>query len=384
MRFEEVYGKQRERRLSVERAAEILGVSERTFRRWRARYEEEGAAGLDDRRLGAPSPRRAAEAEVKRLTQLYRERFQGFTVRHFLDYAGPRHGIGRSYTWVKTTLQRARLVEKAPRRGAHRRKRPRRPLVGMMLHRDGSKHLWIPGLGRPVDLIVTFDDATSEVYSAFLAEEENTNTTLQGLIEVISEHGLFGSLYADRGSHYWHTPKAGGPVDRERLTQVGRALAQLGITLIPAGSPEARGRCERLFGTWQGRLPKELELNGIATLEAANRYLREVFVADHNRRFTVPATDAGSAFVPYVGRDLRDILCVQEERVVGNDNCVRYQGRCLQIPPQRHRHHYVKATVRVHEYPDGRLAVLHGPSCLARYDAGGKLLAELAPNKRAA
>ena len=215
------------------------------------------------------------------------------------------------------------------------------------------------------------DDATSEIYSAFFVDEEGTMSSFRALSEVIGERGLFCSLYADRASHYWHTPEAGGKVDRDNLTQVGRALQRLGIELIPAYSPEARGRSERMFGTLQKRLPQELRLAGITGIDEANRFLKEVYLPQHNAHFATPAEAQGSAFVPFAGA-LDDILCVQEERTVANDNTVRYKRRVLQLPADRHRRHYVKATVRVHEYPDGTLAVFHGPRCLARYKAGGE------------
>jgi hypothetical protein len=230
-----------------------------------------------------------------------------------------------------------------------------------MLHQDGSRHLWLPDLGRPVDLIVTLDDATSEIFSAFLVEEESTDSRFQGLLAVFQAKGLACSLYTDRGSHYFHTPEAGGKVDKSPLTQVGRALAQLGVEHIPAYSPEARGRSERMFGTLQDRLVRELADAAITTMAAANRFLTEVYLPAHNARFKVEASEPGSAFVPVNGLDLADILCHQEERVVGNDNTVRFEGRVLQIPPSPWRPHFVKATVRVHRYPGGRLAIFYGP-----------------------
>jgi len=217
-------------------------------------------------------------------------------------------------------------------------------------------------------------DATTELYAAFFVEEEGTLSSFRGLQEVIESKGLFSSLYTDRGSHYWYTDEAGGKVDTARLTQVHRALQQLGITLLPAYSPEARGRSERVFRTLQDRLPKELALAGITEMAAANQYVAEQFLPAYNRRFAVPAPEAGTAFVPWIGPNLADILCVQETRVVANDNTVRYQGARLQIPQDRHRFHYVKVLVRVHAYPDGTLAVFHGPRCLARYHADGQLI----------
>jgi len=375
MRFEDAYGRFHQGRLNCEEAAELLNVSLSTFFRYRQRFEEEGTPGLCDRRFGKASARRAAVDEVTKVLALFETRYFDFTVKHFHEKL-PGHGIARSYSWTKNSLQAAGKVVKAKRRGAHRRKRPRRALLGMMLHQDGSPHRWIPALERSFDLIVTMDDATSVIYSAFLVEEEGTMSSFQGLAAAIETHGLFCTLYTDRGGHYFHTPEAGGKVDKTQPTQVGRALAQLGIEHIPAYSPEARGRSERMFGTLQGRLPQELRLAGIADMEAANCYLRDVYLPEHNRRFAVAAAEPGSAFIPWVGANLADTLCLQEERTVGNDNTVRYQRLTLQIPPDRHRHHYVKAKVRVHEYPDGRLAVFHGPRCLARYDTSGNLLRE--------
>jgi transposase len=380
MRFEELYQRRQRRELTMVEAAEILGVTERTFRRWSIRYETEGAAGLEDRRLGQASARAVPVAEVLQMVTLYETRYTGWTVKHFHERWQADHGGTRSYTWTKQRLQAKGQVVRAPRRGAHRKKRPRKPLPGMMLHQDGSRHEWVPGCQW--DLIVTMDDATSELYSAFFVEEEGTMSSFRGMQEVIETKGLFSCLYTDRGSHYWHTTEAGGKVDKTHLTQVHRALQQLGITLIPAYSPEARGRSERVFRTLQDRLPKELALAKITGMAAANRYLTEQFRPTYNRRFAVAAAEAGTAFVPWIGSNLADLLCVQEERVVAHDNTVRYQGRSLQLLPDTHRFHYVKATVRVHEYPDGTLAVFHGPRCLARYHATGELITSTAESGR--
>ena len=363
MKFDEVYGRTYRGELSQLEAAEILGMSERTFRRWRDRFEAEGAEGLYDRRLGRVSARRAGVDEVVALLDLFDTRYRHFTAWHFWEKLVAKHDVTRSYNWVRLTLQAHGRIAPAPRRGVHRRKRPRRPMVGMMLHQDGSTHQWVPG--QYWDLIVTMDDATSEIYSAFfVAEEGKRGVELCGAAGVGDEsHGAV--LLAQTG------PRTIGrrrPAARStRTIQVGRALQQLGIELIPAYSPEARGR---LFGTLQKRLPQELELAGITDMAAANRFLKEDFLPAHNARFARPAEDTGSAFVPFAG-NLADILCVQEDRVVGNDNTVRYKNLSLQIPAGRHRHHYVKANVSVHEYPDGDLAVFHGPRCLARYKKDG-------------
>ena len=380
MRFEELYERRQQRILTMAEAGEMLGVTERTFRRWSGRYDAEGADGLQDRRIGRASARAVPVDAALRMLTLYETRYTGWTVKHFHERWQTEHGGTRSYSWTKKTLQAAGQVVRAPRRGAHRKKRPRKPLPGMMLHQDGSTHEWIPGCQW--DLIVTLDDATSTIYSAFFVEEEGTRSSLRGLQEVIETQGLFSSLYTDRGSHYWHTDEAGGKVDKIRLTQVHRALQQLGITLIPAYSPEARGRSERAFRTLQDRLPKELALAGITEMAAANRYLATQFLPAHNQRFAVSASEVGTAFIPWVGPHLTEILCVQEERVVAKDNTVRYQGLHLQIPQDPHRFHYVKVTVRVHEYPDGTLAVFHGPRCLARDHADGRLIETEAESPR--
>jgi transposase len=378
MRFEEVYDRWTEDRLTQREAADMLGVCERQFRRQCRRYESDGIDGLIDLRLGQVSTRRAPVDEVMRLVTQYRGRYVGWTVKHFYSKYREQKGP-RSYNFVRLTLQREGVVAKAKRRGAHRRKRERKPLIGMMLHQDGSRHEWLAG--QQHDLIVTLDDATGAIYSAFLVAEEDTMSSFFGVAEVIARHGLFNSLYTDRGSHYWHTAHAGGKVDRVDLTQFGRAMTQLGIEMIPAYSPEARGRSERAFGTLQDRLPKELVDGSITEMAAANRFLKRRFVPAYNREFAVAAAETGSAFVPWVGGNLNDILCLQEERVVRPDNCVAYQNKLLQIPADRHRCHYVKAKVRVHEYSNGNLAIFHGPRCLAHYDINGK---ELKPKMKAA
>jgi transposase len=371
MRFEDLLDRQERGELSQFEAAEVLGISERSFRRWRDRLREEGPSGLADRRLGRRSDRRASVAEISRMLDLYRGSYADFTVKHFHEQLVKRHGYKLGYTVTKVHLQRAGLVRPAPKRSAHRKKRPRRPMVGMMLHQDASRHAWLPEVDH--DLVVTMDDATGAIYSAFLVEEEGTASSLRGLREVIERHGLFCSLYTDRGSHYFYTPAAGAKVSTAIPTQVGRALAQLGIEHIAAYSPQARGRSERAFRTLQDRLPKELALAGITTLAAANRWLAETYIAQHNAAFAVTAEQEGSGFLADPAGLWREILCVQEERTVGNDNTVKWRRLSLQLPPSRLRPHFVKARVRVHEYPDGTIAVFLGPHRLADYDATGQI-----------
>ena len=378
MRFSRLLERTEAKELTQEDASEMLGINVRTFQRWADRYEAEGDDGLADRRMGRPSPKRAPQEELERMLGLYRDKYADFTVKHFHEQLHKRHGYLLGYTVTKLALHMAGLVRKAPRRSAHRKKRPRRPIPGMMLHQDGSRHVWIEGLPA-MDLIVTLDDATSEIYSAFFVAEEGTASTFQALREVIGERGLFCSLYTDRGSHYFYTPKAGEKVSKTQQTQVGRALSHLGIEHIAAYSPEARGRSERMFGTLQGRLPKDFRLAGITTVEAANAWLKEHYLAEHNATFAIQAEQQGTAFVPDRHEAWREALCIMDERTVANDNTVAWNGQRLQLPPSRLRPHFVKAVVRVHEYPDGTLSVFLGPHRLARFTAGGCQIGPDAP-----
>jgi len=354
-------------------AAEIIGISDRGMRRWKQRYEEYGYDGLFDRRTKKPSPKKVPLADVEKVLRLYRERYFDLNVRHFVEKLHAEHKVSLSYTWVKTALQMAGLVAKSRKRGKHRKKRPRRPLPGMMLHVDGSTHAWLGGKARQ-DLVAILDDATSEVYYAQLVDQESTATVMAGLKEVVEQKGVFCSLYSDRGSHFFYTPVAGGPPDRSRKTQIARALGQLDIKAIPANSPQARGRCERFFGTWQGRLPQELRLKGIATMAAANEFLLKEWIPFHNRTFVVAAQQPGTAFVPYAGKDLRKIFSHQEERIVGNDNTVTFGKVSLQIEPQKFRFSMAKCRVLICQHLDDTISIYYGPHLMGSYQANGKLI----------
>lgn len=347
-------------------AAEIIGISDRSLRRWRQRYEEGGYDGLYDRRKKQPSPKRVPVKTVERVLQLFREKYFDLNVRHFHEKLREEHNIQLSYSWVKAALQEAGLVAKGRRRGRHRRRRERRPLPGMLLHLDASKHQWFQD-GRYYDLITVLDDATSEIYYAQLVEEEGTRTVMPALREVIEKHGWFASLYSDRGSHFFVTPKAGGKIDSDRLTQVGRALKELNIKMIPAYSPQARGRQERNYRTWQGRLPQELRLRGIVEVESANRFLREEYIANFNRRFAVSPAGRGTAFVRLKRRDLDWVFSIQHERRVNNDNTIQLDNCVLQIPKTRWKHTLAGSTVTVHELMNGDIAVRYGPHEVARF-----------------
>lgn len=370
-RFEDTYARLKDGMFSCEEAALLLGCSLRHFHRLRGRYDVEGLQGLRDRRVGRESPRRATRSEVAMVTKLYKEGCGDFNTKHFHSFLKLRYSLCRSYSWVRNILNSQRLIFPQKKKGQHRLQRPRRPMIGMMMHQDASKHYWVPDVQW--DLIVTMDDATSEIYSAFFVEEEGTNSSFRGIKETIEKCGIFCSFYVDRGSHYFITPKAGGKVDKINLTQVGRALRQLKIESIAAYSPQARGRSERMFGTIQGRLPQELAFEGITTMEEANRYLREIYLPQHNKEFTVSPASDQSAFIKMGDLDIANVLCIQEARTVMNDNTIRYGGKTLQIYGNEYRHHFVKASVEVHEYHDRSLGVFYGPMCIGLYDSDGNV-----------
>lgn len=382
MRFEEAFDLWQSRTLTQEEAAQLLGVCERTFRRYVDRFEEDGLEGLIDKRMTQVSHLKAPVDEVMALAGLYKERYDGWNVKHFYEHYRDYHGGHRSYTWVKSRLQEEDLVKRGKLKGAHRKRRDPAPIVGLMIHQDASTHEWVSG--QSWDLVVTMDDANNEIYSAFFVAEEGTWSSFRGVSETIKKHGIFSSFYSDRGSHYWHTPVAGGGVDKDHLTQFGRAMQQLGVEMIAAFSPEARGRSERMFKTLQGRLPNELALAGITDMDQANEFLAKRFLPRFNKTFKRKAREAGSAFVPILDQRLDDILCLQCERSVRPDNCVSYQGLLLQIPKDRYRAHYRKAKVRVHEYPDGTTAIFYGPRKLASYDPAGDRIKEPKTQEEAA
>jgi transposase len=373
MKLQDVLLKAMAKKITWWDAAEIIGVTDRTMRRWRERLEKDGYAGLADRRKGRPSPKRVPLATVEEVLRLYREVYHDLNLRHFHEKLREEHGIRLSYTWVQQALQGAGLVARRRKRGPHRRRRPRRPMPGMLLHIDGSKHRWFQD-ERWYDLIVILDDATSEIYYAQLVEEESTRTVMAALREVVETQGLFCALYSDRGSHFFVTPKAGERVDKHRLTQVGRAMKELGVQMIPAYSPQARGRSERNFGTWQGRLPQELRLAGIGTLEQANQFLRERYIAELNWKFAVSAAAKGTAFRRCWRTDLDWIFTVQTERVVAKDNTVTIGDRCWQLEKTRFRHTLAGCTVTIHEHLDGTVSMRYGPHVVGRFFADGATL----------
>jgi transposase len=376
MKVQEVILRAMAKKITWWQAAEILGISNRTMRRWKWNYENKGFKGLLDKRRGKTSWNRVAPGETERILALYRDEYFDLNVRHFYEKATALHGVTLSYTWVKNLLQGAGLVKKSRDRKPHRKRRPRRPIPGMLLHIDGSHHQWFQD-DRWLDLLVILDDATSEIYYAQLVGDECTQTVMTALRDVIERVGLFCALYSDRASHFFHTPKAQQQVDHRQLTQVGRAMNDLGIQMIPAYSPQARGRGERSFSTWQGRLPQELRLRGITTAEAANTFLRQEYIQEFNSRFTVPAAERGTAFVPVGGQDLDRIFSIQHERTVNHDNTVRHANMALQIEPTLWRSTLAGCRVIVQERLDGTIAISYGPHELGRYTPDGQPIPQL-------
>jgi transposase len=374
MKLQEVLLRAMAKKITWWQAAEIIGVTDRTMRRWRERLEEHGYSGLADRRKGRPSEKRVPLETAERVLRLYQETYYDANMRHFHEKLREKHDIQLSYTWVQKALQGAGLVAKRGKRAKHRRRREPRPMPGMLLHIDGSKHQWF-GDERWYDLIVILDDATKEIYYAQLVEEESTRTVMVGLRSVIESKGVFCALYSDRGSHFFVTPKGGGKVDKSRMTQVGRALKELGVQMIAAYSPQARGRSERSFGTWQGRLPQELRLAGITTVEAANRFLSEGYIGEFNDKFTVEAKEKGTAFRKTTRTDLNWVFTGQTERVVDGDNTVAIGEQSWQLEKSRFRHSLAKSTVTIHEHLDGTVSIRYGPHVVGCYTAEGTVLA---------
>jgi transposase len=375
MKIQEVILKAASKQILWTEAADIIGVSYRTMKRWKARYDTQGYDGIFDRRMKSPSPKRIPMQELETILNLYRTTYRDFNVTHFHEKLRDLHNITRGYTFVKCALQTAGLVAKTKTRGKHRIRRPRKVLVGMMLHLDGSSHEWIPDLpGVFFDLLVLMDDATGEIYEMFLVDEEGTLTCMQLLRDCVAKNGIFCSLYSDRAGHFFFTPKAGGKVLEGHLTQIGRALTELGIRPIPAYSPQARGRGERINETLQGRLPNEFRLHGIKTMDAANLFLKKTFIRQFNQRFAVKAEQSGSAFVPIQPHiDLDLVFSIKEERTVGHDNTVSFERLVLQIESSHLRVSFAKCRVLVHQHLNQTFSITFGPHLLGRYDTQGKL-----------
>jgi len=379
MKVQEVFMQAMAKKISWSQGAEIMGITDRTMRRWKRKHEKYGF--VMDRRWGRGSEKRVPVETIEKVLGLYREEYFDFSVRHFHEKLRSEHHIQLSYTWVKKALQAAGLVAKSRDRRKHRKKRPRRPLPGMLLHIDGSHHQWFQD-DRWYDLIVILDDATNEVYYAQLVEEESTLTVMAALREVIQRHGLFCALYSDRARHFFFTPRKQQLVDQSQLTQVGRAMKELGIQMIPAYSPQARGRGERNFRTWQGRLPQELRIRNITTVDAANAFLRNVYLNQFNASFTQPAAQSGTAFVPAGPLNLDRIFSIQHERSVNSDNTIRLMNTLFQIQPTPWRSTLAGCRVLILEQLDRTVSIMYGPHVVGRYHHDGRPIVDPSSNNK--
>jgi transposase len=377
----EVITKAITKQLSWVQAAEIVGISARHMRRLRRKVERWGMSAVMDQRGGRPRRKRIKAGTIELLCRLKRDVYADFSLQHFYEHVTEKHGVKVSYNWLRLMLQEAGLVQKEPARGQYRRRRERRPMVGMLVHLDASTHEWIAGLPMQ-DLVVALDDADGRMLYARFFPQEGTASTFAALESVVRNSGRFCELYTDRGSHFCHSERAGEVAD-EQHGQVSQALRALGIHQILARSPQARGRSERAFGTIQGRLPQELRHHGITDYNAANRYLQEHFIADFNRRFTVKPAQPESAFVKLAGVELELVLSSKHERIVRNDNTVTFKNLILQVPATRQRSHFVRCPVTVHQFSNGTLGVSYQGRLLARYDAAGGPL-NPSPNKERA
>lgn len=355
-------------------AAQIIGISGRQMRRWKRRYDEHGYDGLYDRRKNLPSPKKIPMETAEKILRLYREHYFDFNMRHFHQEITEKHAISVSYSWTRGLLQGAGLVLKSKKRGQYRRRRERRPMTGMLLHLDGSFHRWFE---HPQDerqtLLSVIDDATSKCLGAVFVPQEATRPILGLLMHIVRRHGTFISLYTDRAGHFVYTPKAGEPPDRSKKTQIEMVLDELGIELIVARSPQARGRSERAFGTMQGRLVPELRRAGIVSYEQANRYLQQVFIPKYNRYFGVAPSEVGTAFMPVVGANLNRIFALRYERTVNKDNTVQFEGMVFQLPKLKGVSTLARRKVEVREHLDGKWEVLSGKRLVARFDSQAQI-----------
>ena len=378
----EVITKAITKQLSWVQASEILGISVRHMRRLRRKVEGWGMPAVMDQRGGRPRRKRIKAGTIELLCRLKRDVYADFSLRHFYEHVTEKHGVKVSYNWLRLMLQEAGVVEKEPARGRYRRRRERRPMVGMLMHLDASTHEWIAGLPMQ-DLVVALDDADGRVLYARFFPQEGTASTFAALESVVGNYGRFCELYTDRGSHFCSSERPGEVAD-EQHGQVSQALRALGIHQILARSPQARGRSERAFGTIQGRLPQELRHHGITDYDAANRYLEQHFIADFNRRFTVKPAQPESAFVKLAGVELELVLSSKHQRIVRNDNTITFKNLILQLPATRQRIHFVRCPVTVHQFANGTLGISYQGRLLARYDAAGGPLHPSPDKERAA
>jgi len=346
------------------RAAEILGISGRTLRRWRERHEKFGFKGLMDKRRRVSSPRRVPLEDVERILRLYRDEYQGWNVRHFHEELEREHQVKHSYSFVKHVLQEAGLVRRKQACGRHRLRREPRPCFGEMILIDGSRHGWLKRVPEQRQVLVSVvDDATSSLLHAQLWEGETVQAILTALRDVVSGTGF--------PLRFTRIARGG----RSKRPRVGEVLKRLGIEHIPSYLPQARGRSERVHRTLQDRLVKELAKARVDSVAEANRYIRERYLSVHNGKFSRPASDPASAFVPLGEARCEDIFYEAEERIVAKDNTVSFQGVTLQIAAQPGRRSCAGLRVEGRRQLDGSHSIRRGAQVLGWYDANGRDLA---------
>ena len=346
-------------------AAEIMALSLRQVRRLRRVYGDMGAEGLAHGNRGR-RPHNAVDVEVaQRVVALTKERYAGVNQQHLTELLEEEEHIYLSRSTVRRVLLRVGIRSPQTRRAPkHRSRRERKPREGMLLQVDGSPHDWLEGRGPRLCLVGAIDDATNHVPYAVFRRQEDIQGYFTMLRQIVKTKGIPLSLYHDKHTIFVSPKKEVESIEEQLagerpLTQVGRALAELGITSIPADSPQAKGRIERLWRTFQDRLVSELRLANASTLDDAGVVLRR-FLPRYNRRFVVSAAEPGSAYRPVDhGLDLATVFCLKYMRTVGCDNVVRFKGRRLQILPSHGRMSYARIRVEVHERMNGSLAIYH-------------------------
>lgn len=358
-------------KVTVAQLAQCLGLSERQVFRLKARYRKRGALGLAHGNRGRKSSRKMPQKIEERIVNLAQGKYQGFNDHHLTEKLCEVEGIRVSRPKVQRLLRAMGIIAvRKKRRPKHRTRRERKPQEGLLLQTDGSNHDWLEGRGPRFTLLGLIDDATNLVPAGLFDEEETTLGYFQIFYDTFSKKGLPTSIYADRHKIF-QTDRE--PTLEEQLqnkkpeTQIGRALRELGITLIPAYSSQAKGRIERCWGTFQDRLVSELRLEKTINKEEANAVVKK-FIPQYNRRFTKKPANTNPAWRPVPKDvDLMQILCVKEQRVVANDNTVSYHGVTLQIPKSNIRPSFAKTKVEVHYLINGQIHIYYKNQPIANF-----------------
>lgn len=357
--------------LVASQAASLLGVSVRQLRRLRRRYEAAGAAALAHGNRGRRPIHALDPVVAARVVELAKNKYIGFNQHHLTEMLAEQEQLELSVSSVRRILRDAGIAATRKRRPPrHRRRRDRYPRAGMLLQIDGSRHDWLEGRGPYLSLVGGIDDATGLVPWASFREQEDAHGYFELLRAVVRRHGIPLAVYSDRHSIFFKTRDKDLSLEealagRPEPTQFGRLLQELGIQLILARSPQAKGRVERLWGTFQDRLTSELRLANAGTAAAAEEVLHR-YLPKHNRRFTVPPNDPQPAWLPWPkGRHHDDVFCFKYRKVIANDHTVKHGPQIIDIPPQRDRVSFAKVEVELREYFDGRLQVHYQGRCLA-------------------